>query len=115
MTLHADDAHARFGDAMPILICATLAVYSPLPFSASTKEHRAASVKHEFQLTHPCPATGLTSGTAGTALVFVGLYVGAGLWQRATGRDASALTAPYCGMVRSKKSAEFLGQEWVWA
>jgi len=37
-----------------LLICATLAVYSALPFSASTKEHRSAAVKREFQLTHPC-------------------------------------------------------------
>jgi hypothetical protein len=28
----------------------------------SAREHRSASVEHEFQLTHPSPATGLTSG-----------------------------------------------------
>jgi hypothetical protein len=44
------------------LICTTLIVCSVIPFSASATEHRSTSVKHEFQLTHPCPATGLTSG-----------------------------------------------------
>jgi hypothetical protein len=39
-----------------------LAVCVILPISASAKEHRSTSVKREFQLTHPCPATGLTSG-----------------------------------------------------
>ena len=29
---------------------------------ASSKQPRSASVKREFQLTHPCPATGRTSG-----------------------------------------------------
>ena len=33
-----------------------------LPTSASAKEHRSALVKHEFQLTHPCPSTGRTNG-----------------------------------------------------
>ena len=49
---------------MPVvlLICATLAVCVALPFSASAKEHRSALVKCEFQLTHPCPPTELTSG-----------------------------------------------------
>ena len=98
-----------------MLIFAMLAVCVDLPISASAKEHRSAWVKHEFQLTHPCPATGVTSGTARIALVFVGLHVEGGLWLRATGRDASALTARYRGMVRSKKSAGFLGQECVWA
>ena len=28
----------------------------------SAREQRSAAVKREFQLTHPCPATGLTSG-----------------------------------------------------
>jgi hypothetical protein len=47
----------------PVLrICATLAVCFVLPAPASTREHRSATVKHEFQLTHPCPSTGLTSG-----------------------------------------------------
>jgi hypothetical protein len=45
-----------------LLICATLAVGVVLPGSASANEHRSASVKREFQLTHPCPATGRTSG-----------------------------------------------------
>jgi hypothetical protein len=43
-------------------ISAALAVCVVLPVRASAREHRSASVKHEFQLTHPCPATGLTSG-----------------------------------------------------
>jgi hypothetical protein len=33
-----------------------------LPVCASANELRSASVKREFQLTHPCLATGLTSG-----------------------------------------------------
>jgi len=33
----------------------------PAP-AASAREHRSAAVKHEFQLAHPCPATGLTRG-----------------------------------------------------
>jgi hypothetical protein len=45
-----------------MLIFATLAVCVALSISASAKEHRSASVKREFQLTHPCPATGRTSG-----------------------------------------------------
>jgi hypothetical protein len=32
------------------------------PVSASVKQARSASVKHEFQLTHPCPANGRTRG-----------------------------------------------------
>ena len=43
-------------------IAVLFAVYVALPVSASAREHRSASVKHEFQLTHPCPSTGLTSG-----------------------------------------------------
>jgi hypothetical protein len=43
-------------------ISAALAVCVVLPVQASAREHRSASVEHEFQLTHPCPATGLTSG-----------------------------------------------------
>jgi hypothetical protein len=43
-------------------ISAALAVCVVLPISASAKELRSSSVKHEFQLTHPCPSTGLTSG-----------------------------------------------------
>jgi hypothetical protein len=45
-----------------LLISAALAASIVLPSSASAKEHRSASVKREFQLTHPCPATGRTSG-----------------------------------------------------
>src|SRR6516162_4122287 len=45
-----------------LLICATLAACVILSVAASAKEHRSASVKHEFQLTYPCPSTGLTSG-----------------------------------------------------
>jgi hypothetical protein len=41
-------------------ISAALAVCVVLPVQASAREHRSASVEHEFQLTHPCP--GLTSG-----------------------------------------------------
>jgi hypothetical protein len=49
---------------MPValLICTTLAASIVLPISSWAKEHRSASVKREFQLTHPCPATGRTSG-----------------------------------------------------
>ena len=39
-----------------------LAVCVALSATASAKEHRSASVKREFQLAHPCPATGLTNG-----------------------------------------------------
>jgi hypothetical protein len=46
--------------ALPI--CPTLAVCVVLSVSVSAREHRSASVKYEFQLTHPCPSTGLTSG-----------------------------------------------------
>ena len=45
-----------------LLICATLIVCGVIPFSASASEHRSTSVKHEFQPTHPCPATGLATG-----------------------------------------------------
>ena len=84
---------------MPIafLISTALAFWLVVPLTASAKEHRSAWVKHEFQLTHPCPATGVTSGTARIALVFVGLHVEGGLWLRATGRDASVLTGRYRG------------------
>jgi hypothetical protein len=46
----------------PWLIAAALAASIVSPISASAKEHRSASVKREFQLTHPCPATGRTTG-----------------------------------------------------
>jgi hypothetical protein len=45
-----------------LLISAALAAIIVLPISASAKEYRSASVKREFQLTHPCPATGLMRG-----------------------------------------------------
>ena len=45
-----------------LLIAAAFAVCFVLPGSASAKQPRSASVKREFQLTHPCPATGRTSG-----------------------------------------------------
>jgi hypothetical protein len=34
----------------------------PVVCAASAKQSRSASVKREFQLTRPCPATGRTSG-----------------------------------------------------
>jgi hypothetical protein len=43
-------------------LAAALAVCVVPPISASAKKHRSASVKREFQLTHPCPSTGRTSG-----------------------------------------------------
>jgi hypothetical protein len=52
----------RYGMQHPLLIYAALAVCVVLPAAASAQEHRSAVVKHEFQLTHPCPTTGLTSG-----------------------------------------------------
>ena len=39
-----------------------LALCVLLAISASAKEYRSASVKREFQLTHPFPANGRTSG-----------------------------------------------------
>ena len=45
-----------------LLVPLLLAVCVALPVSALAREHRSASVKRDFQLTHPCPATGLTSG-----------------------------------------------------
>jgi hypothetical protein len=45
-----------------LLTFTMLAVCVALSATASAKEHRSASVKREFQLSHPCPATGLTSG-----------------------------------------------------
>ena len=61
---YIDYPDARVGDAMPLalFICATLAACVVLPISALAKEHRSASVKREFQLTHPCPSTGRTTG-----------------------------------------------------
>jgi len=41
--------------AVAVTVCLVLAV------SASAKEPRSASVKREFHLTHPCPATWRTS------------------------------------------------------
>jgi hypothetical protein len=43
------------------LISAALAFWLVLPLTASAREPRSAPVKREFQLTHPCPSTGLTS------------------------------------------------------
>jgi hypothetical protein len=45
-----------------LLIPVLLAVCVVLPVSASAKQPRLASVKRDFQLTHPCPSTGRTSG-----------------------------------------------------
>jgi hypothetical protein len=45
-----------------LVICATLVVCGVIPLFASAKEHRSASVKHEFQLTHPYPSTELMTG-----------------------------------------------------
>jgi hypothetical protein len=45
-----------------LLVPVLLAVCVTLPVSASAKQLRSASAKHEFQLTHPCPATGRTRG-----------------------------------------------------
>ena len=45
-----------------LLTAALLAVCAALSVSASAKQPRLASVKREFQLTHPCPANGRTSG-----------------------------------------------------
>ena len=47
---------------LALLLCAILAGCVVLPVSASAREPRSASVKGDFQLTHPCLATGLTSG-----------------------------------------------------
>jgi hypothetical protein len=46
----------RIALAVAVVICLVLAV------SASAKEPRSPSVKREFQLTHPCPATGRGRG-----------------------------------------------------
>ena len=45
-----------------LLIPVFLAVCVALPISASARGQRSASVKREFQLTHPCQSTELTSG-----------------------------------------------------
>ena len=45
-----------------LFIAAAFAVTVVLPGPASAKQPRSASVKREFQLTHPCPATGRASG-----------------------------------------------------
>ena len=60
---HSDDPSAISG-SMPtaLLICATLALCVVRPISASAKEHRSTLVRHEFQLTHPGPSTGVTTG-----------------------------------------------------
>jgi hypothetical protein len=46
----------RIALAVAVAVCLVLAV------SASAKEPRSAAAKREFQLTHPCPANGHTSG-----------------------------------------------------
>ena len=48
--------------AAAFLISAALALCVVLPVPATAREHRSASVKREFQLTHACPATRLTRG-----------------------------------------------------
>ena len=48
--------------APSLLISAALAVCVVLAPAASARERRSAAVKHEFQLTHLCPAIGRTSG-----------------------------------------------------
>jgi hypothetical protein len=45
-----------------LLVPVLLAVCVTMPVSAPAKQPRLASVKREFQLAHPCPATGRTSG-----------------------------------------------------
>jgi hypothetical protein len=45
-----------------IALAVAVAVGLVLAVSASAKEPRSPSVKREFQLAHPCPATGRTSG-----------------------------------------------------
>jgi hypothetical protein len=45
-----------------IALAVALAASVFLSATASAKEPRSTSVKREFQLTHPCPATGRTSG-----------------------------------------------------
>jgi hypothetical protein len=46
--------------ALPIYVL--MAVCVALPVSASAKQPRSGSAKREFQVTHPCPATGRTRG-----------------------------------------------------
>jgi hypothetical protein len=46
----------RIGLAVAVAVCVVL------PTSSAAKELGSTSVKREFQLTHPCPATGRTSG-----------------------------------------------------
>jgi len=45
-----------------LLIAAAFPVCVVMLGSASAEQLLSASVKREFQLTHPCPATGRTSG-----------------------------------------------------
>jgi hypothetical protein len=45
-----------------LLITAAFVVCIVLPGSARAEQYRSASVKREFQMTLPCPATGRTSG-----------------------------------------------------
>jgi hypothetical protein len=46
----------RGAEAVALAVCVVLSA------SASAKQPRLASVKREFQLTHPCPATGRKTG-----------------------------------------------------
>jgi hypothetical protein len=63
LTMRVRNFRERIPDRGPmILYRITLAVCLVLAVSASAKEPRSASVKREFQLTHPCPATGQKSG-----------------------------------------------------
>jgi hypothetical protein len=48
----------RYCTALIVALAACVVV----PTSSSAKKLRSASVKREFQLTHPCPETGRTSG-----------------------------------------------------
>ena len=45
-----------------LLTTAAFAVCVALPISTLAKQPRSASVEREFQLMHPCPANGRTSG-----------------------------------------------------
>jgi hypothetical protein len=45
-----------------LLVPVFLLAVSIAPSIASAKQPRSASVKREFQLAHPCPATGRTRG-----------------------------------------------------
>ena len=66
LTMRVRDFRERIPDRGPMILyrvtlVVAVAVCLVLAVSASAKEPRSASVG-EFQLTHPCPATGLRSG-----------------------------------------------------